>query len=80
MENLIIRIRCSKCKAERNTSSLKKAKCFVCNYNSVIFNVRKNTSRLVKIVKGNEILLSKRLYQEGIFKKKRWYDGIREMH
>jgi len=70
MTDLIIRVKCERCKAERNTSSLKSAMCFVCGHNSVIFNKRTNKSRVVSIVKGDRQLLTNRLYKEGIYGKR----------
>ena len=68
---LMLKVKCLKCGAIRKTESLKSAPCFVCGHDSVIFNQKTGKSRVVSIVKGDRQLLTKELYKQGIYKRKR---------
>jgi len=71
MTPLILRVKCPKCGSERKTASLKRAVCFKCGKNFIIFSKRESKSNIVKIIKGDGLLLSQNLYKLGIYGKKK---------
>jgi len=71
MGSLTLLVKCPTCGATRKTSSLRRVACFLCGRSYAIFNKRTGRSNVVKIINGNRELLTKRLYQMGIYGNKK---------
>ena len=70
MIELILLTKCPYCQATRKTSSLGKILCFSCGKKYPVFDKRESRSNIVKILKGNNVLLSQELYKRGIYGKR----------
>lgn len=56
MPDLILKVKCPKCHAIRNTSTLKRVTCFKCGFVYRVYP-KDDISRVVKIIKGTKALL-----------------------
>jgi len=71
MPELLLLSKCPSCSATRKTSSVKRILCFSCGKKYNVFNKRESRSNIVKILKGDDLLLTKTLYKRGIYEKKK---------